>query len=396
MKAGLLAAACAGLPLKSALGQKVRGSSEAFPFLNAGLNPTSSSLPTSIEQLSYYNESAFTPYVNTRFRVHLSSSNTRSLLLTEVNDYLTSLAQVDATANSTGTECFSLIFQIPPGKPFTQDTYMVEHEALGIFYMFLVPVSAHTKKRPDYYEAVIYRRPQSGSAQQPTVVTEPTTAAIASQPAQGAWRVTGAEGVREVFAFAALMPPPPDVSGQPKERPAPVEATWMTMAQDRGVSGIKLGMTTEQVLALFPGSLEDKEIRSSLSRPSELGLSDLVIKPQKYSSKADFDGINQIILTLLDGRVSTLYVGYDAPVARDIDESVAKFSKGRKLPPANSWAPYVGLDDQLKTMKCKDFEISVFAGGKNVNVNYVQMVDAVAQKKLKDRQAKLRKMKGNK
>src|SRR5436305_15212339 len=214
MKAGLLAAACAGLPLKSALGQKGIGSSEAFPFLNAGLNTTSSSLPASIEQLSYYNESAFTPYVNTRFRVRLSSSNTRSLLLTDVNDYLTSLAQVDATANSTGTECFSLIFRIPPGKPFTQDTYLVEHEALGTFYMFLVSVGAHSKKSPDYYEAVIYRRPQSGSAQQQAIVTEPTTAA--SQPAQGPWRVTGAEGVREVFAFAALMPPPPDVSGQPK------------------------------------------------------------------------------------------------------------------------------------------------------------------------------------
>src|SRR5436305_715768 len=161
MKAGLLAAACAGLPLKSALGQKAIGSSEAFPFLNAGLNTTSSSLPTSIEQLSYYNESAFTPYVNTRFRVRLSSSNTRSLLLTEVNDYLTSLAQVDATANSTGTECFSLIFRIPPGKPFTQDTYLIEHGALGTFYMFLVPVSGHSKN-PDYYEAVIYRRSQSG------------------------------------------------------------------------------------------------------------------------------------------------------------------------------------------------------------------------------------------
>jgi hypothetical protein len=168
------------------------------------------------------------------------------------------------------------------------------------------------------------------------------------------------------------------------------------MAQDRGVSGIKLGMTTEQVLALFPGSKEDKEIRSSLSRPSELGLSELVIKPQNYSSKADFDGINQITLTLLDGRVSTLYVGYEAAAAGNIDEAVTKFSKGRKLPTASSWAAYTGLDDQLKSMKCKDFEISVFAGGKNVNINYVQMIDSVAQRKLKQRRAEAKKRMMNK
>jgi hypothetical protein len=275
---------------------------------------------------------------------------------------------------------------------------MVEHDALGTFYIFVVPVGAHSKKDPaDYYEAIIYRRPQSVVTQASTVGTDTeTNTVVAPTTASGPWRVSGVEGTQEVFTFGVLMPPPPDVSGKLPERPASVEATWMTMAQDKGINGIKLGMTAEQVLALFPGSLEDEEIRASLSRPRDFGLSSLMIKPQKYSSKADFEGINQIILTLLDGRVSTLYVGYDKSVAEDLDESVTKFSKGRKLPPAASWKVYEGLDDQLKTMKCKDFEISVFAGGENTPVNYVEMVDMKAQQKLKERKAKLRKSKGAK
>jgi hypothetical protein len=400
MKAGAVAAAFAGLPLKSALASNWREATIDPVVRPAELTPASSTLPLSqsIEQLGYYSKSAFTPYVNTKFRVYLGPSNTRGLKLVEVGDYLSSLAQVDATANASGTECFSLLFTTPPGKPFQQETCMIEHEALGTFYMFLVPVSAHSKTRPDYYEAVIYRRPQSSATQEPTIEAGTERTVTEVQPARNPWRVESARGEREVFTFGSLIVASSDASGQASERPpAPVQATWVTIARDRGISGLKLGMTTEQVLALFPGSEADEEVRSSLSRSAnQFGMTSLVIKPQKYSSKEEFAGISQIILSLLDGRVSTLYVGYDAPEPEQIDELVTKFSKGRNLPPAPSWAPYVGLDDQLKTIKCKDFEISVFAGGKNLNINYVQMLDTVAQQKLKQRMAEAKKRRMNK
>jgi hypothetical protein len=385
MKAGALAAACAGLPLKSALAQSWSKVTPGSP------------LPASIQQLGYYSKSAFTPYVNTKFRVYLGPSNTRGLRLIEVSDYPTSLAQVEATANSIEAECFSLLFTIPPGKPFSQDTYMIEHEALGTFYMFLVSVNAHSKKSTDYYEAVIYRRQQySGNETAIVTETEQTVTGVPSQPARNPWRVSTPKGERDVFAFRTLLVSSSAATEQANEKSAPVQATWLTMAQDRGISGIKLGMTVEQVLALFPGSERDEEIRSSLSRPSQFGVSSLTIRPQKYSSKAEFEGINQILMTLLDDHVSTLYVGYDAPAPEAIDELVTKFSKGRKLPPARNWEAYVGLDDQLKTMKCKDFEISVFAGGQNLNINYVQMLDTVAQQKLKQRRAEAKKKGMNK
>jgi len=382
MKAGLLAVACAGLPLKSVLGRSRAATLAAVPGSDGAELFTSAS-SASVEQLGYYTKSAFAPYVNTRFRVFLNSKSTRSLQLVEVQDCPGQPSQVDAGANSPGAECFSLLFTMPPGKPFTQDTYMIEHDALGTFYLFLVPVGTHSKTRPDYYEAVLYRRSQMTGAKESAITTDSNPQA--SQPAQEPWQVSAPEGKQGVYNFSVLLPPPPDVSGKLPERPASVEAPWMTMAQDRGVSGIKLGMTAAEILALFPGSKDDEGIRSSLARPNEFGLSNLVIKPQNYSSKADFEGINQIILTLMDGRVSTLYVSYDAPVVKDLDSEVTKFSKGKKLPPAQSWEVFVGLDDQLKTMKCADFKINVFAGGQNVPFNYVQMQDTVAQKKLRQR-----------
>src|ERR1051326_4590356 len=70
----------------------------------------------------------------------------------------------------------------------------------------------------------------------------------------------------------------------------------LNAAQLSGMGDLRLGMTPEQVLALFPGSGEDPEVRSSLSRPaSPLGVSNFVIRPSKYQSKEKFAGINQIM-----------------------------------------------------------------------------------------------------
>ena len=165
----------------------------------------------------------------------------------------------------------------------------------------------------------------------------------------------------------------------------------LTMAGAPDIKGLRLGMTPDEVLALFPGSKDDSEVRSSLSRaPSEFGVSSFVIRPAQYQSKEKFAGVNQITFTLLDGRVSTFSVGYNGPEYSHVDKFVAKFVEGTSLPPADQWEAYVGMDTQLKTLKCKDFEARVFAGGQDGNLNYVLMRDLEADKKLKERRAKAR------
>ena len=48
----------------------------------------------------------------------------------------------------------------------------------------------------------------------------------------------------------------------------------LTLAGAPDIKGLRLGMTTEEVLALFPGSKDDAEVRASLSRPpSQFGVS---------------------------------------------------------------------------------------------------------------------------
>ena len=165
----------------------------------------------------------------------------------------------------------------------------------------------------------------------------------------------------------------------------------LTLAGAPEIKGLRLGMKADEVLALFPGSKDDAEVRASLSRPpSQFGQSSFVIRPDRYESKEKFAGINQITFTLLDGRVSNFSVGYNGPEYSHVDKFVTKFIEGTNLPPVDQWEAYVGMDNSLKILKCTDFEIRVFIGGQGGNLNYVLMKDLEAEKKLKARRDKAR------
>ena len=183
---------------------------------------------------------------------------------------------------------------------------------------------------------------------------------------------------------------------QPSEQPATSTEQSntncsLTIAAAPVLYGLKLGMTPDEVLALFPGSKDDPEVKSKLLLPpSQFGVSELLIRPAKFESKEKFAGINHIIFGLLDGRVSSFTVGYSGPAYPHVDQFVTKFVEGTNLPPPDQWQAYVGMDTQLKILICKDFEIRVFAGGEGGNLNYVLLRDLEADKKLKDRRKKAR------
>jgi len=165
----------------------------------------------------------------------------------------------------------------------------------------------------------------------------------------------------------------------------------LSMAGAPNIKGLKLGMTPDEVLALFPDSKEDEEVRKHLSQPpSQFGVSDFNIHPEKFGSKDKFKDVTQITFNLLDGRVSAFTVGFNGPEYPHVDQFVAKFIEGTNLPPVDQWQGYEGMESQLKMLACKDFEVRVFIGGEGGKLNYVLMRDLEADRKLKDRKAKAR------
>ena len=95
-------------------------------------------------------EAEFSKHVNTKFRVAIEDPI--ELELTEVKGYLSKEHE------ETGMERFSAFFRGPAGRYLEQKTYSIEHEQMGVFELFLVPVSGDQN---DFrYEAVFnYYKP---------------------------------------------------------------------------------------------------------------------------------------------------------------------------------------------------------------------------------------------
>ncbi len=98
-----------------------------------------------------FTKDTFTPYLNTTFRVK-TGSGAVDLRLTKITD-LKAISRIPARI--AGKESSSLLFVGSSNAAcLTQDTYVLEHAALGRFSLFLVPVGKSTNR---HHEAIIIR-----------------------------------------------------------------------------------------------------------------------------------------------------------------------------------------------------------------------------------------------
>ncbi len=127
LKRGAFMALAAGVPL--ALTETAFGITKSTA---AGLNMTS-----------------FKSQLGTSFQINHQASKVKITLVDVVN-----FASRKQTA--AGKEGFSLLFRGPQETTLKQDTYLIEHEELGMFSFLIVPVGTKDTRAP-YYEAVINR-----------------------------------------------------------------------------------------------------------------------------------------------------------------------------------------------------------------------------------------------
>jgi hypothetical protein len=204
-------------------------------------------------------------------------------------------------------------------------------------------------------------------------------------------------------ASKSASSPAPVPANQPahpvSSTPAPVTtssvhaptACTLKISEAPAINRLKLGMTEAEVLAVFPGSKDDAELRSALSKPrGPLGNSSFLLTPSKYESPAEYKAVNRVTFSMLDGRVSSFTINYNGPEWPHVDRFVEKFVEGKELPAVDQWEPYAGMENQMKTLTCTDFSIRVFNGGEGGNQNYVLVQDLEADKKLKERRRKAR------
>jgi hypothetical protein len=127
LKRGTFVALAAGFPL--ALTEKAFGITTST---TGGLNMTT-----------------FKSQLGTSFLINHQASKVK-LELVEVSSFA---SRQQAAA---GKEGFSLLFRGPKEMTLKQDTYLIEHEELGMFSFLVVPVGFKNKRAP-HYEAVVNR-----------------------------------------------------------------------------------------------------------------------------------------------------------------------------------------------------------------------------------------------
>jgi len=91
----------------------------------------------------------FSKYLNTSFRISLGESNTVEAVLSTVNDLQLSPQQ----------ERFAIIFRGPREPLLQQGTYLFEHDEMGEFNLFIVPI--RQDDAGTFYEAVFNRMRKS-------------------------------------------------------------------------------------------------------------------------------------------------------------------------------------------------------------------------------------------
>jgi hypothetical protein len=83
-------------------------------------------------------EENFTRQLHTRFRVRVDAPRPLELELVEVKGWRT------GTTEQQGMERFSICFTGPADLFLPQSTYTLEHEQMGVFEIFLVPIAQNT------------------------------------------------------------------------------------------------------------------------------------------------------------------------------------------------------------------------------------------------------------
>ncbi|CAN5800795.1 hypothetical protein BH18ACI4_BH18ACI4_22030 [soil metagenome] len=130
------------------------------------------------------------------------------------------------------------------------------------------------------------------------------------------------------------------------------------------LSGFRMGMTMDQVKARVPQVV--------FGRTDDLGTLKTSINPHFDAriDKSGFADVRTVSLEFLDGRVTSLWIGYEPtykwPTISDFTEGI---SQSLGLP--NAWAPWKSQGQQLK---CDDFQLTVSSVARGPSFRILDLV----------------------
>lgn len=155
--------------------------------------------------------------------------------------------------------------------------------------------------------------------------------------------------------------PTPD---SPKPAPPPQGPKCkMTLAQAPAIRGLRLGMTSDEVFAVFPTNEQEEFNRAQMLKKAELapqyGFTTFSFPPSAYATKERFMGINSISVGMFDRKVVSITARYfNAPQFDRPDQLIEIISKQFGLPEYKDWPGY-NPEVRNPSLACEGFTLSL-------------------------------------
>jgi hypothetical protein len=157
----------------------------------------------------------------------------------------------------------------------------------------------------------------------------------------------------------------------------------LTREQSPEIRGVRLGMTTDQLLSRFPDFDNREKINEAIAqsqRAESYGAARFDLSPDKEKANPRFAGVTTISISLIDQRVTRIYVNYQGPEWKTVDQFVAKLNEGLRLP-SSAWDPG---SETSQHMSCDGFTVDAYAS-RGSTVSTVAVQDTSAPQVVEDR-----------
>jgi len=181
------------------------------------------------------------------------------------------------------------------------------------------------------------------------------------------------------IVIVMLIPAYATVTGEP-----PAQGCNLTEANAPAVRSLRLGMTVDQLVGLFPGSAKRKELREALEKVKASTSNEpmvLAFDPAADAAGQAFAGVDSVSASVYKGRVIAFTVVYVGTTWRTIDEWVGKLAQSYGLPAAARWEAGPN-ENPNRVLGCSGIEIeaAIQGGGSSISIRNKEALKGMAER----------------
>jgi hypothetical protein len=154
----------------------------------------------------------------------------------------------------------------------------------------------------------------------------------------------------------------------------------LTLAQAPKVRDVRLDMSSEEVLKMFPGSSDEPYIQAQRSAADQrFGMVEFSI-PTTLLPRPKFAGVNSVSVVFLDNRLSEYALTYAGIEWKNVDDFISKLSEAFNVPRPETWER--SNLPSVKKLQCQGFEMWASA---DVGGSWIRVRNPAAQQIVSDR-----------